>query len=150
MAELTPEDAKLVEQVHAALDEHDPVPASIIDAARSSFTWLTIDAELAALSEDSALATSGVRAETDARVLTFECSSGIVVLEVTRSGDTRRLVGQTDRPAHREVRHNGGLTEVDTDGHGRFRADGVVAGPVSVRCSFDNDAAPIVTSWVVV
>lgn len=151
MTELDPRDRRLLDQVRAALDEHDPVPESVVRAAVGSLSWLTIDAELAALAEDSALTSTGVRSTDTSRVLTFECDTGVIVLEVAGVGSTRRMVGQVDRPAHLTIRHQGGDTELDTDEHGRFQADGIAAGPVSLRCVFvDAPDAPVVTSWVLV
>ncbi len=155
MVNFDADDRRLIGQVRAALDETDPVPEAVVQAADASLTWLTIDAELAALAADtaeSALAGSGTRAETTSRMLTFECSTGVIVLEVVASGDdNRRLIGQTDRPARLEIRHPGGTSMEDTDGHGRFRIEDVPAGPISVRCVFhDSPDSPIVTSWVVV
>lgn len=151
MSDIDPRDRALLDQVRAALDEHDPVPASVMEAARASLTWLTVDAELAALAEDSALSANGVRSGDTSRVLTFECSTGVIVLEVTAMGDTRRVVGQADRQAHLTIRHSGGVTELDTDEHGRFQADGISAGPASLHCVFaDSPDSPVVTSWVLV
>jgi hypothetical protein len=151
MTDIDPRDRALLDQVRTALDEHDPVPESVIEAARGSLTWLTVDAELAALAEDSALSATGVRSGDASRVLTFECSTGVIVLEVTAMGDTRRVVGQADRPAHLTIRHAGGVTELDTDEHGRFQVEGIAAGPASLRCVFaDAPDSPIVTSWVLV
>jgi hypothetical protein len=149
--DIDPADRRLLVHVRAALDEDDPVPEAVIEAARASLTWLTVDAELAALAEDSALSSTGVRSGDASRVLTFECSTGVIVLEVTALGDTRRLVGQTDRPAHLSINHPQGDTEVDTDEHGRFQVEGISSGLVRLRCVFtDSPNAPIVTSWVVV
>lgn len=151
MTEIGPRDRVLLLQLRAALDEHDPVPESVVDAARASLTWLTVDAELAALAEDSALSATGVRSGDASRVLTFECSTGVIVLEVTVMGDTRRVVGQADRPAHMMIRHPAGVTELDTDEHGRFQVGGIAAGPASLRCVFvDTPDSPVVTSWVLV
>lgn len=151
MVDLDDQDVQLLALVHRALEEHDPVPQDVLEAAKASLTWHSIDAELAALSEDSALTPTGVRTETAARVLTFECSTGVVVLEVTSSGDDRRLVGQADRAARLQVRHRGGTVDAETDEHGRFRVEGVRSGPISVICSFaDSPTTPIVTSWVIV
>jgi hypothetical protein len=151
MAELSPQDAGLIGRLRTALDETDPVPADVLGAARASLTWLTVDAELAMLSEDSA-SFAGARSTTEApRILNFECPTGVIVLEVTRRGDQRRLLGHTDRQARVAVRHSGGTVELETDGHGRFRVDEVPSGPISVRAVFaDSPDAPIVTSWVVV
>ena len=151
MPDLDPRDRALLGQLRSALDEQDPVPAAVMEAARASLTWLTVDAELAALAEDSALTATGVRSDDAARVLTFECSTGVVVLEVTPTRDTRRIVGQADRVAHLTIRHAAGDTELDTDEHGRFQVEGIAAGPVSLRCVFeDAPDAPVVTSWVLV
>lgn len=151
MTDIDPSDRRLLSSVRAALDAHDPVPTAVFEAARASLTWLTVDAELASLSEDSALAAAGVRSVVASRVLTFECSTGVIVLEISTTGETRRLVGQSDRSAHLRIRHPGGDIELDTDEHGRFQVDGVAAGPVSLRCVFTYAPdAPVVTSWVVV
>ncbi len=155
MPDIEPEidlrDRALLDEVRAALDEHDPVPAGVIEAARASLTWLTVDAELAALAEDSALTSTGVRSGDASRVLTFECSTGVIVLEVTEMGDSRRDVGQADRQAHLTIRHSGGVTELDTDEHGRFQVEDIGPGPASLRCVFaDAPDSPVVTSWVLV
>ena len=154
MADLDPRDRQLLDQVRAALDAHDPVPPSVTDAARASLTWLTVDAELAALAADSALTATGVRSTDASRVLTFECATGVIVLEVTATGHTRRIVGQADRAAHLTVRHAGDSRdgiEIDTDEHGRFQVENIAAGPVSLHCVFaDAPDAPVVTTWVLV
>lgn len=151
MTDPDPRDRALLDQVRAALDEEDPVPTSVIEGARASLTWLTVDAELAALAEDSALTPIGIRSQDASRVLTFECSTGVIVIEVNATGDSRRLVGQTDRTAHLTIRHAGGVTEVDTDEHGRFQVADIAAGPASLHCTFtDAPEAPVVTSWVLV
>lgn len=151
MADIDPSDRQLLGSVRAALDAHDPVPSTLLQSARESLTWLTVEAELATLSEDSALATTGVRSADSSRMLTFECSTGVIVLEVATTGESRRIVGHSDRFAHLRLRHPAGERELDTDEHGRFQVDDVAAGPVSLRCVFaDAPEAPVVTSWVVV
>ena len=151
MPDIDPRDQALLDQVRAALDEKDPVPDPVVEAARASLTWLTVDAEAATLSEDTALTGAGVRSNDGSRVLAFECDTGVIVLEVTTTDDTRRVVGHADRAAHLTMRHPGASTEFDTDEHGRFLVEGIAAGPVSLRCVFaDAPDAPVVTSWVLV
>jgi hypothetical protein len=146
-----PADASLLAALRADLDSHDPVPAAVLESARAALTWRTVDAELAALTADSALTGAGVRASAGSRALTFECDTGVIVLEVLPEDEVRTLVGQTDRPAALEVRHGGEPLRVETDEHGRFRVEGIRAGPVSVRAVFaDSPGSPVVTSWVVV
>ena len=151
MTEIDPRDRQLLDQLRAALDEADPVPDAVVDAAKGSLTWLTVDAELAALAADSDLSSTGVRSSGNSRVLTFECSTGVVVVEITSYDGQRRIVGHADRPAQLVIRHRSGAIDLETDEHGRFRAEGVEAGPVSLRCAFlDSPQTPIVTSWVLV
>jgi hypothetical protein len=149
--DLNPADRRLLAEVRTVLDEVDPVPAAVLTSARAALTWLTIDAELAALAEDTALASAGVRSTGLTRSVTFESDGGLLAFEVTENGDVRQIVGQADRPADLTVRHNGEPITVATDEQGRFRIDGVLAGPVSLRCVFrDTPESPIVTSWIVV
>ena len=149
---MDPRDHALLDELQLALDAADPVPDLVVNAAKSAFTWLTIDAELAALAEDSLLTGSSVRSTAVARSLTFECATGVVVLEVSDEGEEqRRILGQTDRPADLQVLHRGGTLSLATDEHGRFRVEHVLAGPVSVRCVFHDDPEnPLITSWVIV
>ena len=149
--DLDPRDRALLDEVNDMLEATDPVPPEVLAAGRGAFTWLTIDAELAALADDTALADAGVRSATMTRSLTFECPTGVIVLEVSGTGDERHIIGQTDRPADLQIRHGGPTVSVATDDYGRFRVEDVLAGPVSVRCVFrDSPSAPIVTSWVLV
>ena len=150
-AELNPADRRLLAEVRTVLDQVDPVPDAVLTSARAALTWLTIDAELAALAEDSALASAGVRSTGLTRSVTFESDAGVLAFEVSGDGDVRQIVGQADRPADLTVRHNGDPITIATDGQGRFRIDGVLAGPVSLHCVFrDTPESPIVTSWIVV
>lgn len=146
-ADIEPGDRALLDELAAALTATDPVPDSVLVAGRAAFTWLTIDAELALLAEDTMLA--GARSATTDRALTFECATGVIAFEVSGAGDERHIIGQTDRPADLQVHHRGPTIETTTDDHGRFRVDGVLPGPVSVRAVFhDTPGTPIVTSWV--
>lgn len=150
-AELNPADRRLLAEVRTVLDQVDPVPDAVLTSARAALTWLTIDAELAALAEDSALASAGVRSTGLTRSVTFESEAGVLAFEVSGDGDVRQIVGQADRPADLIVRHNGDPITIATDEQGRFRIEGVLAGPVSLHCVFrDTPESPIVTSWIVV
>ena len=132
----------------------DPVPAAVLEAARSSFTWRTIDAELAEIAFDSVVSQplAGVRgAVTGPRLLTFEAPGLVVELEVTEVGDRRRLVGQIvpTGAADVEVRSGGGTaTATATADHmGRFAVDEVPGGPVSVRV-LRPGTDPVETDWI--
>ena len=155
MAELSPADRELLMILRDMIEETDPVPAALVEAARASFTWRTVDAELAELTSDSALDPATVRSTRAPRLLTFTAGETTVVVEVaplTADPDAeRRLLGQlvAPRPAQVEVRHGTGSFTVSADELGRFRAEPVPAGPISLACRFSPAGEPtIVTSWV--
>ena len=106
-ADLDPADRRLLDEVRSVLDDVDPVPDAVLTSARAALTWLTIDAELAALAEDTALASAGVRSTGLTRSLTFESEAGVLAFEVSGDGEVRQIVGQADRPADLTVRHAG-------------------------------------------
>lgn len=146
----TADDTALLARLGELFDEIDPVPDTVIAAARASFAWRTIDAELAELQDDSAMTPLvGIRGHGDSRLLTFEAPAITVVVEVTEVGEERRLVGQVvPAGAQRvEIRHARRTVAADVDTVGRFTADHVPCGPVSIACAA-ADGTPTVTSWV--
>lgn len=149
-------DDQLLDMLRAVVNRADPVPADVEDAARASFTWRTIDAELAELEYDSLLdddRLAGVRGNDGLRTLTFVGPAFLVEIEVAEDGVQRRLLGQLvpPRAAQIEVRHSGGLLKLDADDVGRFAAAGVAPGPVSLRCRLEgSDAPPLDTAWITV
>lgn len=153
-----PEDADtpLLDTLRAVVNRADPVPAGVEEAARATYTWRTIDAELAELSYDSLLDDehlAGVRGDDGPRSLTFVGPAFMVELEVAREGGLRRLLGQLvpPHPAQIEVRHSGGVLVLGADDVGRFAAAGVAPGPVSLRCRVEGmDGPPLDTVWVTV
>src|SRR5437762_11114526 len=147
-------DDLLIDELRSVVAELDPVPDRVLAAARGSFTWRTIDVELAALAYDSVLDEDRlalVRSGDAARLLTFETPELSVELEVTVVGKQRRIVGQLVPPSAGvvELRHAGGLLTLDADELGRFAAEGVEPGPVSLRCRAAG-AAAIATEWTTV
>ncbi len=129
----------------------DPVPARVVEAARRSFTWQSIDSELAELVYDSVVDEElvGVRGG-GARQLTFEAPGVTVELEV--ASGSGRINGQLVPPteADVEVRHPNGSQMVRCDRLGHFRADGVPSGPISVRCRTGGAAGRTAhTDWVI-
>jgi hypothetical protein len=151
---LDPEDEGLLQELRAAARRLDPPPASVLEAARASLTWRTIDAELAALEFDSAVdvAATAVRSGEGPRLLTFSAPGLSIEVEVSPIGPRRQLVGQLvpAQPARIDVRHAGGVTTVQADQLGRFGVDAVSAGPVSLRCHLGDvpSGVPVVTEWI--
>jgi len=149
-------DADLLDSLRAVVSRVDPVPAEVEEAARATYTWRTIDAELAELAYDSLLdddRLAGVRSVDAHRTLSFEGPAFTVEIEVAEEGGSRRLLGQLvpPHPAEIEVRHSGGLLSSRADEIGRFAAAGVAPGPVSLRCRLaGTGGATFETSWVTI
>jgi hypothetical protein len=147
-----PLDDHLIEELAAAIAAGDPVPAEVNAAAKASYTWRTVDAELAELVYDSAVEElAGVRsAEGTARQVTFR-APGVEIEIAILSVGTRRLVGQLVPPqrADVELRWGSESRTVPSDELGRFTFDDVPVGPISLRCSFGEEDAPVIqTDWM--
>ena len=89
------DDDQLLAELRDALNAAQAVPAEFRAAARSAYTWRTIDAELAELTYDSALDTplgaGAVRADpAELRSLTFASKRLTIEVEITPDG----LAGQ--------------------------------------------------------
>jgi hypothetical protein len=116
--------------------------------------------ELASLIFDSASGvptTRGLRSAEAWRQLSFRASGLTIELSITETGPTRRLMGQLlpRQPARVDIRYGDTLLTIEADDLGRFTADDVPAGQISIRCrlgsadSADDEAAPpIVTGWI--
>ena len=150
------DDEQLIAELRRIAGLADPVPERVLNAARGSFAWRTIDAELAELAYDSALDAEAalVRSSGDRRLLTFEAPEVAltVELEVVEVAGERRLEGQLVPPqrATVEVRHQGGTVMAEADELGLFSAAGLEHGPVSLVFRLHDQAGAIVTDWHVI
>lgn len=151
------DDEELLEALRAVVLQVDDVPPEVVDAAKASFAWLTIDAELAELTFDSLIDVGQlalVRGGQAPRLLTFEAPDFTVEVEVETSatGRHRRLVGQVVPPqsAQLELHHLTGKLITQTDPLGRFAVAELVPGPVCFRCYVGQgpDAVVVETDWV--
>jgi hypothetical protein len=84
------------------------------------------------------------------RQLSFRASGLTIELEITGSGGFRRLIGQLipRQSAVVDIRHGHGVITVEADTLGRFSAEEVPFGQISLRCRLGSDQAPIVTGWI--
>jgi hypothetical protein len=150
------EDTELEEESWRAAARFDPVPGELLQAAIEGFTWRTIDAELAELVFDSLADQDEMplipTVPPQRRLLSFEAGSQTIDLEVTSTSSSRGLVGQLipARQASVEIRVGASAIAVDADELGRFRAEAVPAGPMSLRCSAASaePGTAVVTDWV--
>ena len=132
-----------------------------MQAAVDAYAWRTVDADLAELvfdslaDRDEAALVRGLQPE---RLLSFQASDLTIEIEVTAAGPARRLIGQLLPPqrAPVQIRHHGDVVTLESDEFGRFVAESVPAGLVSLRCGppSDQDPAaggarsPVVTDWI--
>jgi hypothetical protein len=145
------DDAELEEQLRRIAARFDPVPPQLLEAAVDSYTWRTVDSDLAelvfdSLADDVAL----VRGPEHARLLSFEASGLTIDVEVTGSGPDRRIIGQLAPPqqAAVEIRQGLNVNDLDADELGRFSGP-LRAGPFSLRCRTGTDPdRPVVTDWI--
>jgi hypothetical protein len=87
----------------------------------------------------------------DARRVSFRTSGLVIELEITGSGESRQMAGRLI-PAQPGVVEIRGVVTVEADERGRFTAETVPPGQVSVRCRLGTDAdrGRIATGWVAV
>jgi hypothetical protein len=155
-------DQELDDELRRIAARLDPVPEALVHAAEAAFAWRGVDVELAELAFDSLAERESlalVRGADEPRLLTFHAAELTIELEVrppTRehpplAGVEHRLIGQLlpPGPARVEVRHPDGVLMVEADELGRFAAEQVATGPISLRCQRAGAAtAPVVTEWV--
>ena len=161
------DDGRLMSWLAAVLRESDPPPPEVLELARQSFALRTLDAELAALVEDSHLHDGGPRAVSvraagsglDRRQLTFHFHDDqtgkdlVIALEVEVRDRNRRITGHLapPGPALVEIRQPAvpSARRVDVDRLGRFAVDGVLPGPASLTCRRAGTPS-VTTEWTIV
>jgi hypothetical protein len=93
---------------------------------------------------------SEVRGGPEWRQLSFRASGLTIELEITGGGEYRRLLGQLipRQSAVVDIRHGQGVITVEADTLGRFSADEVPFGQISLRCRLGSEQSPVVTGWI--
>ncbi|MFG1911308.1 hypothetical protein [Kribbella sp. NPDC048928] len=144
------DDELLIEALRAAFADADEVPSAFLDVGKAAFAWRTIDAELAALTYDSALeppAALAIRSESAIlRSLTFASDGWTVELELTPDA----VLGQLDPPEVGTVvaRGDGGqLIAADIDELGFFVLGPPPTVPYRLVCT-TRSGTTILTGWI--
>lgn len=146
-------DDALMSRLGRLLAQVDPVPESVVNAARASATWRTIDSELAALRHDSVLDRNewvGVRGG-GPRWLSFRSPSVTIELEVL-TGRRAKLIGQVEGSGvgRVEICYPATTVAVEPDSFGQFSCPTVQPGPMSVRVTDEATGTVTQTEWVVI
>jgi hypothetical protein len=144
---------ELLAELQAALRAEQEVPGALVDAGKGVWAWRSVDAELAALTYDSALeamAEQLVATRSEAatlRSLTYASQSLTIELEVT--GDA--LLGQLQpaQPGLAQVQtRGGGVIPVEVDDVGWFTVRPVPRSPFRIACTTQDGSIRVVTPWI--
>jgi hypothetical protein len=88
------------------------------------------------------------------RHLSFRTSGLAIELEITGTGKDRKLAGQLipRQRATVDIRHIAGVITVEADTLGRFSAEAVPLGQISLRCHLGSATGhtDVVTGWIVI
>ena len=150
------DDNVLLNRLHDMFSAHDAPPATVIGLAQGLYGLRHLDAELAALTGDSAVDGLEVavrrsgNASGDVRLLTFESAELAIEIEVSGTGRARRVVGQlvpggpatieARQPSAPEARH------AEADDRGRFEFDSLVPEPLSLTWRRPGSRS-VTTEW---
>jgi len=139
----------LLEELRSVLRRTDPVPAEVTDFAQAALGWRRLDAELAELLEDSALASESAALARGGgpRSLTFRSDDLTIDVELGPGA----LLGQLSPPpagATVELQDEEGaaVATTESDTLGRFRLELEGEGRRRLRV-VRPDAVPVETSW---
>jgi hypothetical protein len=150
------DDEGLLAAVREMLGREEPPPDWSVDLAKTSYGLRAVDAELAALTSDSGLAAAGsrVRSGTVPRLAVFDTGDLSIEVEIEPSAPVGswRLVGQLipASPARIQIRQQRAESVwVDADDLGRFTADHLAGGSLSLLCVRDG-VRDAVTEWIAI
>ena len=149
VAETGPDDDAVLDELGRALHAQTEVPPDVLAAAKSIFTWRTVNAELAALSYDSDThgEPAGVRgASVSLRSLSFAAGDSTVELDVTADG----LTGLVVPPLPGRVKVEGADADgpaVAVDEFGGFSVRPCPRGRFRLRCTLGEQLL-LVTDWI--
>ena len=144
------DDDTLLAAVKQALHDADDVPASFVATGKGSYAWHNIDAELAALTYDSALdelAGATTRAEPAVlRSLTFDARDLTIEVEIIADA----LHGQLVPPQSGDVelrQADGRVTRTTMNDVGYFTVSPLPSGTFRIHCR-DESGRAVLTDWV--
>ena len=144
-------DEGLLAHIRKGLLESDPPPSDVADFAKAAFSWRNVDAEIAAITYDSAVegASASVRSATAVRLLSFAVEG--VSIEVEYDQSDRRLIGSVTPPAtvRVELQTPDSRSSAESDTAGRFEFAEVGEGPMRLVAILEARSEPVVTEWTI-
>ena len=145
-------DEELLARLRRIIARVDPVPRSVVAAARACGAWRTIDTDLALLTYDSASQSNelvGVRGGAG-RLLTFTSDTLTIDVEILPGGEG--IVGEIEGPhdAHVAVHCAAGSLGDDIDDLGRFRVRDIPEGLMRLEITDRQTSRITRTAWILV
>lgn len=145
------DDDDLVAALQEAFRAEQEVPREFIEVGQAAYTWRSIDAELAALTFDSATelaaAAAPVRsAEASPRFLTFSSAELTIELEIGPDG----IIGQIvpPQPGRAEARPaSGPVLDTEIDDIGCFMVRPLPSSPFRLHCQASSGVSAV-TTWI--
>ena len=145
------DDDDLVAALQEAFRAEQEVPREFIEVGQAAYTWRSIDAELAALTFDSATelaaAAAPVRsAEASPRFLTFSSAELTIELEIGPDG----IIGQIvpPQPGRAEARPaSGPVSATEIDDIGCFMVRPLPSSPFRLHCQASSGVSAV-TTWI--
>jgi hypothetical protein len=142
----------LLDQLRAIGESIDPTPSLVTDLAYAAFETRDLDAELAALTADSALDTAHLvrgAAVASPRMISFEAESVTVELQVERGDDAAQLRGFVVGATGVTLETATDRRPVQLDEHGWFLIEDVPFGALRLRLK-RPDGRSVSTEWIAV
>lgn len=144
---------RLLAELKEAMRAARPVPAAVDEFAREIFDLVDVPGSVAELVFDSReTEPAGVRTAQPSREMSFRAPGVEIEVTVLAEG-LRHVVGQLIPPqrATVELMLRDERRTAEADRLGRFSFDDVPAGPLSLQCVLEDDAATVVqTEWMVI
>ena len=144
------DDDELLAEIGSVLHDADSVPPEVLEAAKSAYTWRTVDMELAALVYEAAVQPDElvtVRSTNSAeQTLMFRVDDRSLELESTPDS----LMGQIDPPSEGELIvewADGKTANAPIDELGWFTIRPKPPGTLRLRC-LPTDGRAFVTEWM--
>ena len=146
------DDDELIAALDEAMQSARAVPREFVEMGKIAYTWHNIDAELAALSYDSAAEEAGIPAVTRAepapiRALTFASNDLEIELEVTHEELRGQLV--PPQPGSVDIHlASGEILTAPIDELGWFVIRPIPSGSFRLHCRTGGSAS-VLTGWIV-
>ncbi len=142
------EEARLLDELREALTLARPAPDGLTELAAATFSWRTVEEELAQLAFDSTESLMAVRSDTTVRTMSFELEGLTIDLQINLSAGS--LIGQIEpeEQGTASLIHREGILDTPIEDLGTFGFDDLPAGPLAIRVTLADRV--VRTEWFLI